>query len=531
MLVAHAANLSKWFYFTLVDPIAAGGSSFKTTFVSSGLVDRVTEAKRPGWYYLKTIRDRFGDFYPETDTAIISGEGKCYLRYTDGNDNYLHAFWMGTYDDSTSADIITVMTDSATLVELNDDDTLGTDTPLTISSSQVSVTSKEEVQFVLDNGSLLQLPEDVPSFTATADGQTTIDLAWNNPNNHEVILDFSLNQTAWTNLVDGAQSTSFSHTSLSAGTQYFYRIKFRNEAGVSASYVTANAQTADSSVVIPAPTVFWDDDFSVQYPEPQGYYNFQSQGTGDVEPSYTTDGPGGSETLFCPLPATGAERSEIAFIGNTGFDSDTTLHNVNYGTLYEIKASGNSDETPIICQWHIVDGTVSGGSPLIGLLANYNDNELDIYQDGADNNKPIARWINQDNSVVDPNDFLGKWIKVVIDMRGNHGNRTTPVQWTPGGDQTPDNGTPVAGFRDGFVRIYLTIGTETALPADPTENDLIWSWDGYFGYVATDDHLGYPKAGVYDTSNNSTNTVVLVNRVRVQDEVIVTTNPPGGFNT
>jgi hypothetical protein len=291
--------------------------------------------------------------------------------------------------------------------------------------------------------------------------------------------------------------------------------------------------TGDPGQSIPAPNKIWNDDFSTPIP---GAYNFQTQGAGSVDPSYTNDGPGGEPSLLCPLPTVTAQRSQANFVGGTGFSQQQTFHNINYSYYAEIKVEGDGNSSFRIVSSHQPDGggINPGTSALVGMQAIFGADRIDMVIDGADDNgnRPVARWVNQDNSPIPVSDIVGKWIKVVVDFRGNHGNRQDAVQFDSNGNITPANGTPT-GFRAGFARFYMTIGTENALPPDPTENDLIYAYDGYLGMRHDDglDRLGYMKLGIYDVSNNSTTSALTFNRVKMQDEVMVTTNPPEGFNT
>ncbi len=98
------------------------------------------------------------------------------------------------------------------------------------------------------------------SLTATADGQTTINLSWTAPTNTggAAITGYQIESSptgdTWTNLVDntGLTTTTYAHTGLSAGTTVHYRVSAINSEGPGAASNSASATTS-TSIVITAP--------------------------------------------------------------------------------------------------------------------------------------------------------------------------------------------------------------------------------------------------------------------------------------
>ena len=100
--------------------------------------------------------------------------------------------------------------------------------------------------------------------SATADGQTTIDLSWTAPTNTGGVditgyrIEVSPNGTSnWTNQVanTGDANTSYSHTGLTAGTTRHYRVSAINTVGTGTASNVATATTATPTVTAPgAPT-------------------------------------------------------------------------------------------------------------------------------------------------------------------------------------------------------------------------------------------------------------------------------------
>ena len=110
-------------------------------------------------------------------------------------------------------------------------------------------------------------PPSAPTgLTATADGQTEIDLSWSAPSNNGGAnimgyrIEVSTNESAWSDLVDdtGSTNTSYSHTGLTAGTTRHYRVSAINSAGTGAASNTDSASTTAApspDLVVDRPTV------------------------------------------------------------------------------------------------------------------------------------------------------------------------------------------------------------------------------------------------------------------------------------
>ena len=87
--------------------------------------------------------------------------------------------------------------------------------------------------------------------TATANGQTRIDLSWRAPSSDGGAaiagyrIEVSTDGSAWSDLVGNTRSTStsYSHTGLKAGSTRHYRVSSINSAGTGAAFNTANATT------------------------------------------------------------------------------------------------------------------------------------------------------------------------------------------------------------------------------------------------------------------------------------------------
>ena len=104
---------------------------------------------------------------------------------------------------------------------------------------------------ILDRAATVDtVPGQVTGLSATADGQTAIDLAWTAPNNGGQTItgyriEVSSNGTSFTNLVadTGTTSVTYEHSGLSASTTRYYRVSAINSVGTGVPSSIANATT------------------------------------------------------------------------------------------------------------------------------------------------------------------------------------------------------------------------------------------------------------------------------------------------
>ena len=117
------------------------------------------------------------------------------------------------------------------------------------------VDSNDLAQFSLPNCGSVGAPGAPTELTATANGQTRIDLAWTGPSDGGGAaitgyrIEVSTNGSSWHDLVvnTGATTTSYSHTGLAAGSTRHYRVSAINSAG------TGPASNTDSATTEAAP--------------------------------------------------------------------------------------------------------------------------------------------------------------------------------------------------------------------------------------------------------------------------------------
>ena len=114
----------------------------------------------------------------------------------------------------------------------------------------------------LDYCAAATIPGSPSGMTATANGQTRIDLSWNAPSSDggAVItgyrIEVSENSSSWSDLVanTGSNSTSYSHTGLTPGSTRHYRVSAINSAGKGQPSGIATGATAAAGVPA-APTI------------------------------------------------------------------------------------------------------------------------------------------------------------------------------------------------------------------------------------------------------------------------------------
>ena len=104
-------------------------------------------------------------------------------------------------------------------------------------------------------GAVTSVPGAPAGLTATANGQTQIDLSWIAPSNDGgaaisgYLIEVSMDSSAWSDLESDTQSTTtnYSHTGLTAGSTRHYRVSAINSAGTGRASIVANATTDPST--------------------------------------------------------------------------------------------------------------------------------------------------------------------------------------------------------------------------------------------------------------------------------------------
>lgn len=132
----------------------------------------------------------------------------------------------------------------------------------------------------------------VQNFTATADGQNAVDLAWEVPTSNggdsglSYRIEVSIAGGAYT-LLTTETGTSYRHSGLTANTIYAYRIYTVNDAGTTTTFASASATTSQVVDLMPSlPTVMdrsvdWNSAFDLTLPEAT---------SGDAPLTYTLTG-------------------------------------------------------------------------------------------------------------------------------------------------------------------------------------------------------------------------------------------------
>ena len=135
-------------------------------------------------------------------------------------------------------------------------------------------------------------PDAPTGLTATADGQTEIDLSWTAPSNDGGAaitgyrIEVSTDGSSWSDLVadTGSTTTSYSHTGLTAGTTRHYRISAINSAGTgppssshSATTTAAEEPVSDSTCSV---DLIVEPGESCTYPGTSTEFSVDSNGTG-----------------------------------------------------------------------------------------------------------------------------------------------------------------------------------------------------------------------------------------------------------
>ena len=141
-----------------------------------------------------------------------------------------------------------------------------------------------------DSPAATTAPDAPTGLTATADGQTQIDLSWNAPSDDGGAdisgykIEVSTNGTSWSNLVSDTDSTvtSYSHVGLTAGSTRHYRVSAINSAGTGLASNTDSATTAEEPVADATCTVdlVVEPGESCTYPGTSREFSVDSNGTG-----------------------------------------------------------------------------------------------------------------------------------------------------------------------------------------------------------------------------------------------------------
>lgn len=136
------------------DDSGEGEPGYDGVFLSSGLVHQKgsTFTPYPSWYFISTLVQRLGDYYPE---KIISEKGNVWIyRYRHRMDRSRAAYFVyaptynGTVVDNYSLDINTRKTSSAMRVQFNAGNAQGNEQPLAVQAGKVSLKVTEVPQLV-----------------------------------------------------------------------------------------------------------------------------------------------------------------------------------------------------------------------------------------------------------------------------------------------------------------------------------------------------------------------------------------------
>ena len=184
-------------------------------------------------------------YYRSTDTAITASDTEV------GTDSVSGLSSSGSSDESIS---VTAPSDAGTYYYGACVDSVSDESDKTNNcSSAVKVTV----------GAVTSVPGAPTGLTATANGQTQIDLSWSAPSDDGGAaitgykIEVSTNGSSWSNLESDTRSTatSYSHTGLTAGATRHYRVSAINSAGAGPASNTDSATTEAAPATRPgAPT-------------------------------------------------------------------------------------------------------------------------------------------------------------------------------------------------------------------------------------------------------------------------------------
>ena len=194
-----------------------------------------------------------------------------------------------------------------------------------------------------DTGSSTAVAPGVPTgLTATADGQTEIDLSWTAPSDDggEAItgykIEVSMDGSSWSDLVSNTRSTttSYSHTGLTAGATRHYRVSAINSAGTGPASSSYSATTEAAPATTPgAPTGL----------------TATANGQTQIDLSWTAPSDNGGEDITgykIEVSTNGSSWSDL--VANTGSGSTTYSHtglkagNTRHYRVSAINSAGTS---------------------------------------------------------------------------------------------------------------------------------------------------------------------------------------------
>ena len=173
-------------------------------------------------------------------------------------------------------------------------------------------------------------PDPPTGLSATANGQTQIDLSWTTPESDGGAaisgyrVEVSTDNASWSNLAadTGSTATSYNHTGLTAGTTRYYRVSAINSVGASLTSSTASA-TTDSA----APT----------FPDPPTGLSATANGQTQIDVAWTAPASDGGAAITgyrIEVSANGSSWSDLAAdtgstttsYGHTGLTAGSTRH-------------------------------------------------------------------------------------------------------------------------------------------------------------------------------------------------------------
>ena len=196
---------------------------------------------------------------------------RCATRATATQDSRRYAYYQST-DASITAGDAPVGTDSVSPLESSErgDESVGLTAPSTpgtyyFGACVDAVTDESDTNnncssaVTVTVGAASSVPGAPTGLSATADGQTEIDLSWGAPSNDGGAsitgykIEVSANGSSWSNQVadTGSASTTYSHAGLSAGSTRHYRVSAINSEGTGPASSTDSATTESRANAAP----------------------------------------------------------------------------------------------------------------------------------------------------------------------------------------------------------------------------------------------------------------------------------------